>query len=49
MFAMLDEDSPLISFFAVPSRARWLSRRGVFFDEGYGSGAKVTSLFDRST
>ena len=49
---MLDKDSPLVSFFAVPSPApasSWWLRSGGLFDEGYGSGAKVTGLFDRST
>ena len=48
---MLDEDSPLVSFFAVPSPAPacWWLRSGGLFDEGYWSGAKVTGLFDRST
>ena len=27
---MLDEDSPLVLFFAAPSRAHWLSRSGAF-------------------
>ena len=40
---MLDEDSPLVLFFAAPSRAHWLSRRGVFFGGGYGNGAKAAA------
>ena len=48
--AMLDEGSPLGLFFVAPSVLKLrASRRGGFFDEGYGSRAKVTDLFDRST
>ena len=38
---MVDEDSPLVSFFAVPSRQFQAGNQGDIFNEGYGSGAKV--------
>ena len=40
---MVDEDSPLVSFFAAPSRQlQGGNQEERFSNEGYGSGAKVT-------
>ena len=40
---MVDEDSPLVSFFAAPSRQLQAGNQEErFSNEGYGSSAKVT-------
>ena len=39
---MVDEDSPLVLFFAAPSRQLQAGNQERFSNEGYGSGAKVT-------
>ena len=48
--AMLDEDSPLFALLCAEpcSNFELVIKKRRLFDEGYGGGAKVTGLFDRS-